>query len=219
MEFKRKKSKMIDFSKLLKKRAQLTDAIVERDLESVRFILGDLSTGSKQLFNLNYTDRDGQSPLHRSCFIGDLSIVKLLINNGASQDIPNKDGWFPIHLASFNAHIDIVKYLIDESNLNSQIEPYVQYQTGRVRVMDNFEYRNNTFTYDDSDESDYETDEDEEDFDSGDNNESNSSDSDLDADTEPNQDLDKYLIDDCFSDQFDEINAENLFQFENIKLE
>ena len=59
----------------------------------------------------------------------------------------------------FNNAADIV------SNLNSQIEPYVQYQTGRVRVMDNFEYRNKTFTYDDSDESDYETDEDEEDFD------------------------------------------------------
>ena len=89
-------------------------------------------------------------------------------------------------------------------------------QKTMVRVLENFEDRNSTFTYDDSDESNYETDDDGENFDSGDNNEFNSSKSDLDADTERNQDLDISLTDDYFSDQFYGFNAENLFQFKKF---
>ena len=131
---------MIDFTNLYKKRADLVECINKNDIKKLKSLLNgdnisidkvEEDEGKNQsneqsnnlfnknpLINLNFVDRDGQTPLHRSCQNGNLNIVKLLVQNGSSQNIKNKDGWFPIHIATYFGHFDIVMFLINEKNFN-----------------------------------------------------------------------------------------------------
>jgi len=73
-------------------------------------------------FNLNYLDNlDGQSLLHKACRLGYFSIVKYLVENGASQHIQDSRGWFPLHLATFYGHMEIVMYLLDSGERAEEI--------------------------------------------------------------------------------------------------
>jgi ankyrin repeat protein len=126
---------MIDLTSLYQKRADLIECINKNDIKKLKCLLsGDITTienenissnqqnnlfkNSTTTMNLNFVDRDGQTPLHRSCLNGNLNIVKLLVENGSSQNIKNKDGWFPIHIATYFGHLDIVMFLINEKNFN-----------------------------------------------------------------------------------------------------
>jgi hypothetical protein len=127
---------MIDFSSLNKLRLELGTAITSSDIDQIHSILGSPTTitttttattsstsppkSTSYLVNLNYLDKDGQTPLHLACLLGNLSICKILVEAGASQSIKNKDGWFPIHIASYLGHIDIVMFLLDERNFNKE---------------------------------------------------------------------------------------------------
>ena len=111
---------MIDFTNLYKLRNELCDAILNEDLKKLHEIL--LAT---DFINLNYIDNEGQTPLHRSCKIGNLNIVKLLLSNGASLNLTNRYGWYPIHIASYFGYTDIVLYLIQQSST---------YEEGREQV-------------------------------------------------------------------------------------
>lgn len=106
---------MLDFTNLMKLRAELTNAINTNNLEQLAQLLK-----SSTFINLNYVDTDGETPLHRVCVKGSLEMVKLLVHYGANQSIKNKTGWFPIHLASYYGHMDIFLYLIDENNFKNQ---------------------------------------------------------------------------------------------------
>lgn len=106
---------MLDFSNLMKQRAELTNAISTNNTDELAQILK-----SSNYINLNYVDAEGETPLHRSCARGNLEMVKLLVQHGANQSIKNKAGWFPIHLASFYGHMDIFLFLIDQNNFKHQ---------------------------------------------------------------------------------------------------
>jgi ankyrin repeat protein len=127
---------MIDLTTLYKKRSDLVEYIESNDVKSLKCLLSGTNDSLEKTddiqreigevnqskcipaMNLNFVDREGQTPLHRSCISGNLNIVKLLVQYGSSQNIKNNDGWFPIHLASYHGHLDIIKYLIDEKNFN-----------------------------------------------------------------------------------------------------
>ena len=100
---------MIDLSNLFKLRQQLHDAITSKNIQILKRLLDNVN-----FINLNYVDKEGQTPLHRSCRLGNLKIVELLCEHGASQMIINRDGWFPIHLAAYYGHIHIVSYLLKQ---------------------------------------------------------------------------------------------------------
>jgi ankyrin repeat protein len=106
---------MIDFSNLTKKRNELAIAINSNSPNELEKILETSS-----YFNLNYVDQEGETLLHRSCLMGNLDLVKILVKHGANQSIKNKSGWFPIHIASFYGHIEILMFLIDENNFKHQ---------------------------------------------------------------------------------------------------
>ena len=108
---------MLDFSSLFELRADLHRAIASNNIEQLR----ELFSRSKHQVNLNYIDREGQSPLHRSCTLGFKSIVEYLCESGASQNLKNKEGWFPIHLAAYYGHMDIVFYLKQLGQRNNDI--------------------------------------------------------------------------------------------------
>lgn len=105
---------MIDFTRLVKLRDELNDAIDSGDVNRIRPIL------ERGFINLNYVDTQGQTPLHRSCSTGSLQICKILVEHGATQSIRNSNGWYPIHIASYHGYTDIVKFLLDETNFKKE---------------------------------------------------------------------------------------------------
>ncbi len=113
---------MLDFSSLFELRSDLHRAITSNNVEQLK----ELISQSKHQINLNYIDREGQSPLHRSCSLGFKSIVEYLCESGASQNLKNKEGWFPIHLAAYYGHIDIVFYLKQLAQRNNDIAVFQQ---------------------------------------------------------------------------------------------
>ena len=100
---------MLDLSNLYAIRSELYNAIKEQNMDKLSKFL----VNSKTYVNLNFIDKDGQSPLHRSCILGNLDMVKLLVKYGANYNLANRDGWYPIHLASYFGFAHIVMYLIE----------------------------------------------------------------------------------------------------------
>jgi len=65
--------------------------------------------------NINCLGREGDSPLHRSCRLGALETVKLLVRHGADPELTNREGWSPLHLAVDSGYQDVVVYLLSLS--------------------------------------------------------------------------------------------------------
>lgn len=105
---------MIDFTRLAKLRDDLIEAIESRDVNKVRTVL------ARGFVNLNFVDKQGQTPLHRSCSTGSAEICKILVEHGASQSIRNSNGWYPIHIASYHGYTDVVKFFLDETNFRKE---------------------------------------------------------------------------------------------------
>lgn len=120
---------MLELTRVYNLRDELNTAIQTNDLKKITALLAAKHRPG-QYINLNYLDnKDGQTPLHKSCSSGNLQITKVLIENGASQHIQNHQGWFPLHLASFYGHYEIVMLLMKstgeikkETNLESEEE-------------------------------------------------------------------------------------------------
>ena len=111
---------MIDFKNLFKTRVELINAINTNNTPTLAKLLTQDVDSPSTFINLNFLDRDGQTPIHRACKTGNLDMVKLLVKHGASQNIKNNQGWFPIHLATYHGHYDILKFLINEDNFKHQ---------------------------------------------------------------------------------------------------
>lgn len=101
---------MIDFTRLAKLRDELNEAIDSNDAKKLSAIL------TRGYVNLNFVDKEGKTPLHRSCTTGSLEMCKILVQYGSSQSIRDSNGWYPIHTASYYGFADIVKFLLDETN-------------------------------------------------------------------------------------------------------
>lgn len=79
------------------------------------------STGITTNVYLNSNDTQ-ETPVHLVLQIDNsilnesqkLTVIKLLVDNGAPLDIPNKNGEWPIHLSLKNNYIDITKLFIDK---------------------------------------------------------------------------------------------------------
>jgi ankyrin repeat protein len=75
-----------------------------------------MSENGNIFVNVNYICSDGQTLLHKACKVGNLNLCRILVENGASQNVKSKQGWFPIHLASYHGHLDVVVFLLTENN-------------------------------------------------------------------------------------------------------
>lgn len=82
------------------------------------------SSGLKRLLearegkiNLNVFDTEGQTPLHQSCQLGNLELVKLLVRFGADVRLANRDGWSALHIAAYGGHTDILLFLMTATNI------------------------------------------------------------------------------------------------------
>lgn len=72
---------------------------------------------------INCTDCDGYTPLHRACYNGHLSTIRLLLDAGANIHSRSSDGWQPIHSACRWAQVEAVALLLDAgADINAKTE-------------------------------------------------------------------------------------------------
>jgi len=63
--------------------------------------------------SINTTDNDGRAPLHRACATGNLSTVKLLLENSANANILNKNGETPLWIMSrYDCYLPTIMLLL-----------------------------------------------------------------------------------------------------------
>lgn len=67
---------------------------------------------NKQNFVVDSLDANGLTPLQRSCFLGNVRLVRLLVDAGANLAIKDREGWTVLHAASVASNYAVVKYLV-----------------------------------------------------------------------------------------------------------
>jgi len=72
----------------------IIDAVKRNDLPAVRGLI------RSDPRNVSATDRDGATPLHWAANVGNLEMIRLLIQSGAAVNIRQANGWAPIHSAA-----------------------------------------------------------------------------------------------------------------------
>lgn len=85
-------------------------AVEQEDVTQAKVIL----TYHKQKINLDYKDqRSGQTLLHKSCIQGSLSIIRLLVDQGASLEVQDINGNTAMHYACANGHFNVARFLLN----------------------------------------------------------------------------------------------------------
>lgn len=85
----------------------LRQAVEANDMAKVKFAL------KYHRAKINEQDENGVTVLHRSCLLGQLEIVRLLVENGAELEQRDERGWTSLHFASFGGRVDVVSFLIN----------------------------------------------------------------------------------------------------------
>ncbi|KAL6077642.1 Cytohesin-4 [Balamuthia mandrillaris] len=62
--------------------------------------------------DVNITDKEGATPLHKAAFFGHLLLVDLLIKCGADVSTQDEEGATPLHKAAFSGKVTCVNYLL-----------------------------------------------------------------------------------------------------------
>ena len=60
----------------------------------------------------------GWSALHHACRLGNLKIIKLLLEFGADPSVPNDEGFTPLLIAVTNGYFDAAAYLINDGGVS-----------------------------------------------------------------------------------------------------
>ena len=66
----------------------------------------------------------GSSALGLAAYVGNVKIIKLLIDAGAQTDMPDKSGVTPLGYAASQAHIDAISYLLEKGADPKHIDKY-----------------------------------------------------------------------------------------------
>lgn len=74
----------------------------------------DLARLIKKGVDVNTTDIQGDSALHKAIFRGKISVIKFLISAGAQVNIKNAMGYTPLHVAMVYLDLNIIKLLISK---------------------------------------------------------------------------------------------------------
>ncbi len=86
--------------------SKVLDKIREADLPSFAGV---------ELTGPNVRDRGyGESPLHIVAIWGDLDSARVLIEEGATIDVPGEHGCTALHEAALQGHVEMVKLLLKE---------------------------------------------------------------------------------------------------------
>jgi ankyrin repeat protein len=89
-----------------KKYTDLITAAVYGHIDSIKKIIEEGA-------DINMTDNDGDSPLHRACLSSREQAVSFLISHGATVNSRSNNGQSPLHYAAYAGNNKIVKLLIE----------------------------------------------------------------------------------------------------------
>lgn len=109
----------------------LAQAILSKDSKMVSKIL------ASKKFDLNTWPHilGGDTFLALASDLGDLEIVKILVENGADVNFKGWADYSPVERATFNNHVQIVKFLIEEKEATARPLYYtIQYR--RVKIAE-----------------------------------------------------------------------------------
>lgn len=84
------------------------NAVANKDLSRLKFLLHN----NQESFKIDELDEDGLTALQRSCFIGNLKLVQLLVTYGANIDIQDREGWSVLHASAVAGNSSILRYLV-----------------------------------------------------------------------------------------------------------
>lgn len=84
------------------------DAVASKDTSRLKFLLENNQLG----FQVDELDEDGLTALQRSCFIGNLKLVQLLVMHGANLHIQDREGWSVLHASAVAGNYSILRYLV-----------------------------------------------------------------------------------------------------------
>eukprot|EP00730_Choanoeca_flexa_P004047 TRINITY_DN11584_c0_g1_i5.p2 TRINITY_DN11584_c0_g1~~TRINITY_DN11584_c0_g1_i5.p2 ORF type:complete len:153 (+),score=34.83 TRINITY_DN11584_c0_g1_i5:611-1069(+) len=64
--------------------------------------------------DVNIKGKEGHTPLWAACSIGDIAMVKVLLEKGAEINVHEQgpNNALPIYVAAFNNHIDVLEFLL-----------------------------------------------------------------------------------------------------------
>jgi hypothetical protein len=60
----------------------------------------------------NWLDADGLAPLHRAAMIGNICIIRQLLDASADQSLHCSDGWMPLHYAAYAGNKSVICVLL-----------------------------------------------------------------------------------------------------------
>lgn len=91
----------------------LHNAVLNGNVELTRQILL-----TEESVEINTLLPPGWSALNHACRLGNLKIIKLLLEFGADPSIPNNDGLTPLLIAVTNGYFDVAAYLINDGGVS-----------------------------------------------------------------------------------------------------
>ena len=115
----------------LRKRALRLDATIGTDGETLIFqhLLCKMARHKKlhliKILLANYGDlvnssnKFGDRAIHYSAKMGDLDLLKILVEHGADVNAVNELGWTPFYVACASGHLHIVQYLVGFADLDT----------------------------------------------------------------------------------------------------
>ncbi|ELT91296.1 hypothetical protein CAPTEDRAFT_145619, partial [Capitella teleta] len=65
--------------------------------------------------DVNKQNKYGASPLHLSAALGDIEIVKILLDAGADPNIKDNEAWSPLHYVSASEMFDALDFMLEQS--------------------------------------------------------------------------------------------------------
>ncbi|XP_057312209.1 ankyrin-1-like [Hydractinia symbiolongicarpus] len=87
----------------------LCNAVMVENVELARQVL--LSDNN---IDVNTFSAPGWNPLHHACRLGNIELIKLLLDAGANTSLETVEGFSPLRLAVIYGHFDAAAYLIHE---------------------------------------------------------------------------------------------------------
>lgn len=98
----------------------------------------DLKTILKSGADVNYTDLQGNTGLHRAAANGNVNCINILLDFGAKL-LPNENGNYPFHWAAQNGQVTALKTLFDRCD---DIDVLKQNKFGRSTMTEAFDSKN-----------------------------------------------------------------------------
>ena len=94
---------------------ELWQAVLQQDNDEVRHLLECGGDPNHPLYwSQEWAEQNQKPPLHTACFLGDIKIIKSLVEYGANPKKGDPDNKTALHHASMWGHKKVIQYLVKD---------------------------------------------------------------------------------------------------------